>query len=189
MKTPIGVTIINPDDLDHILDSAVHYACGRGTYADDAVLDVLERNRMRLRKATALELADWIERREPHNSRWMNMAWLLRRGPWDKPGPLEADGVDRRILFACAFRHDIDSTDPRLPRLWETYTKRYPQVLFTDWWNRVSARDLVWENLIPLDEPLGDVQDVGGRMQPTDDRWVGLFRILRDTPEYGKGKA
>ncbi|MBT1162804.1 hypothetical protein [Bifidobacterium sp. SO1] len=177
------------DDLDHLLLSATGYAIGRGTYATDGVLDVLERNLNRLSVEAAARLRSFILSRDrmASGSRWLTVAERLIGFRHEDDPILYANGVDRRIVFFSAFRYDIMSDDPRMPKLWERWATDYPQVIYgRDHWNLLSARDLVWDNLIPLNEPLKTVQDIGGRAEPEDDRWVPLFRMLRDgRPESG----
>lgn len=172
-------------DLDHLLTSACAYALGRGTYADTVTLDMTERNRASLSPAGIHALHDRLvadRRLASADIRWRLLAQSLATIPGREGDAtiLEADPLSRRILFACAFRHDIHLDDPTLPDLWRNWWDRYATVLRMDGWRLNSARDLVWAGLVPLGEPLGQVQGIDGRIGPDDDRWVPLFRLMRD---------
>lgn len=173
-------------DADHLYDSAVRYAINRNTYASDAVLDGLTVDASLLSSTEAGRLISFIhsqtgQMRNP--ARWDHVLSLLSEAHHTGECLLQIESLDRRILFACAFRHDIHSTDPMIPQLWERWLTDYATVLYRNNWNLVSARDLIWENLIPLSEPLGSIQDIAGRLEPDDDRWLPVFRKLRNRVE------
>lgn len=173
-------------DTDHLYDSAVRYAINRGTYATDAVRDALTVDAPLLSSKAAGRLIAFIHSqtgRMANPARWDRILSLLSDAQHSGECVLHADPLDRRILFDCAFRYDMTSTDPTIPSLWERWLSDYASELYRNHWNQLSARDLVWENLIPLSEPLGTIQDIGGRVNPSDDRWLTVFRKLRDGAE------
>ncbi|MBT1164644.1 hypothetical protein [Bifidobacterium felsineum] len=170
-------------DIDHLFTSAVGYAVNRGTYATEGVFDALDVDGRLLSPDAARNLAAFIDDAAMgvNRPRWMALARRLETGEHDPSCVLSVNAIDRRILFFSAFRYDIESDDPSMPLLWERWCHDYPRVVYgRDRWNLLSARDLVWANLIPLDEPLDGIQSVGGRVEPVDGRWVRLFRMLRD---------
>ncbi|MBT1162125.1 hypothetical protein [Bifidobacterium sp. SO1] len=187
-----GRLAMRQDDIDHLFLSAVGYAIGRGTYATEGVLDALDLDYRLLSPEGANRLIRFINgfERPASPARWHALTRRLADYEHDPSCVLTVNNVDRRIVFFSAFRYDITSDDPQMPKLWERWANDYPQVVYgRDHWNLLSARDLVWENLIPLNEPLKTIQNIGGRVKPADDRWVPLFRMLRDGRPDDKAEA
>lgn len=171
---------LDQDDIDHLLPAAVAYAMGRGTYADDAVFGVVRDNWHVMSPDTQIELADRIIHDGEAPVAWKRIAMQARANPqYHGSQTLRFQPLDRGIMLFSAFRHDMRSDDPDIPKRWEWYARELP-CLYENHWNLNAARDLLWENLIPLDEPLGDVRPVSNRVEPADGRWVGFFRLMRD---------
>lgn len=180
-------TLTTPD-ANHLFDSAARYALGRGTYAEDGVLAVLERNLMFMAAPARRRLLAWAMRTVnampraagPYPARWLALSRLdgaLAAG--HRPsGPLDAGAIDVRILLFSAFRYDIESDDASLPAFWERMEREHRRALHRDNWDWNSARDLVWAHLVPLDEPVPAPMDMAGRITPPDDRWRAFYRLM-----------
>lgn len=171
---------LDQDDIDHLLPAAVAYAMGRGTYADDAVFGVVRDNWHVMSPDTQAELADRIIHDREAPVAWKRIAMQARANlQYHGSQTLRFQPLDCGIMLFSAFRHDMRSDDPDIPKRWEWYARELP-CLYENHWNLNTARDLLWENLIPLDEPLGDIRPASNRAEPADDRWVGFFRLMRD---------
>ena len=141
---------------------------GRGTYADDSVFDTARDNWHVMSPAVQAELADRIIRDGEAPVAWKRIAIQVRRNPqYYDSHTLRFQPLDRGIMLFGAFRHDMRSDDPDIPKRWERYARELP-CLYANHWNLNTARDLLRENLIPLDEPLGDVRPVSNRVEPAD---------------------
>lgn len=168
------------DDIDHLLPAAVAYAMGRGTYADDSVFDTARDNWHVMSSTVQAELADRITHDKEAPVEWKRIAMQALANPqYHDSRTLRFQPLDCGIMLFSAFRHDMQSDEPDIPKRWERYAQEL-SCLYANHWNLNTARDLLRENLIPLDEPLGDVRPVSNRVEPADGRWVGFFRLMRD---------
>lgn len=167
------------EDLLHVLSSASMYACGRGTGAETIVRDVLSANLPALTRGERTRLADRLaERYGDRAFRWRII--LTDECTPGSPDTLTATPVDRRILFGCALRHDMQSDNPDIPHVWERWAGEYGTVLYANDWNLMTARDLLWEHLIPVNEPTGGLPVPPERVEPRDDRWARFYRMMID---------
>lgn len=187
---PMGL-MVDRDDLDHLCVSAAGYAIGRGTYATDGVLDVLEANWDALddgaREPIRVLVREYARRgwlAGDSARRWRALANRSDPlGSGSDPVVLRSGwGVDLNILFFSAFRHDMQSDDPDVPVLWVRFARDYASVVMRANWAYCTARDLLWEHLVPLDEPYAGLQGPLGRVAPADGRWRAFYRLM-----YGAG--
>lgn len=192
-------------DVDHLVKSAFLYAFGRHTYAASTMIEIITDNTSRLSPKTRAFISEVISRRLKSMSQPFDLkqGWTLAGNALgrqtmetpSKPSGLVVRGIDAHIMFACAFRYDMDTSDTAYfgrdgsaPMLWTRYATEFPQLLMERKWSYVTARDLLNEGLIPSSEPLGRIPEIerprldDDQPEP-DDTWLGFFRLMRDATE------
>ena len=192
-------------DVDHLVKSAFLYAFGRHTYAASTMIEIITDNTSRLSPKTRAFISEIISRRLKSMSQPFDLkqGWMLAGDALDRqgvetpsnPSGLVVGGIDAHVMFACAFRYDMQTPgtayfgeDGSAPVLWTRYAREFPQLLLERKWSYVTARDLVNEGLIPSSEPLGRIPEIerphfeDDQPEP-DDTWLGFFRLMRDATE------
>ena len=193
-------------DVDHLAKSAFLYAFGRHTYAASTMIEIITGNTSRLSPKTRSFISGTIAAWLTGMSQTSDLArgWTLTRNALDrqsggtpsKPSGLTVTDVDARIMFACAFRHDMQNFDitdfggdGSAPVLWTRYATEFARLLMERKWSYVTARDLLNEGLVPSSEPLGRIPEIERPHfedgQP-DDMWLGFFRLMRDATENNR---
>ena len=202
----VAVMPIKQWDVDHLTESAFLYAFGRRTYAASTMIDILIENASRLSAPARASVSGTIHARLNTMSQPSDLehgwslagAMLDRQGEGTPPQPsgLTVTGTDARIMFACAFRHDMQNPDitdfggdGSAPVLWTRYATEFARLLMERKWSYVTARDLLNEGLVPSSEPLGRIPEIERPHfedgQP-DDTWLGFFRLMRDAGENNR---
>ena len=191
---------LTQEDLDHLLTSAVKYAHGRGTYVVPTMIRVVDQNAARMSRDGAQSLSEWLTLWSSQNptaycgDEWAHAARKLKEASLQSvehaDAVLDSNRLDLRILFFCAFRYDLELDKPDSPERWNRYADEFPQIIFADNWNLFTARDLLWNERIPLEEPVGHLQRIDDGREPEHTRWVSFFRRMRDgkpfTPTNGE---
>lgn len=171
----------------HLCVSAARYAMGRNTGASDDVAEVIRLNAARLDEASREAIVGHARHLYGSESR-INPEWASAIAALNMPAPVVDDGwfeardpVTMDFTLATAWRWDAEqSRDEDAPAFWMRLFEHLPDGLVGPYWRRLTMRDMLWDGLLPLDEPIGSLQECGPRLYHGDPRWVGFYRLLRE---------